>query len=106
MIPAFGFAPLPIAVALGISLIVSYVTMRVQPDPPMDDDEKTAFYKQKFVGQLARPFLALLFGWIVSLYVPKDMKPLNQPTNSVEANNKAVLQSLASDIADSIVEAE
>ncbi len=37
---------------------------------------------------------------------PENMQPLNQPTISIEAANKAVLHSLATDLADRIVEAE
>lgn len=69
MVPVFHLPQLPVAPAIGLALIVSYLTY--QPEPNYQEEEETA--GQRFARStslvLGRPLLALLFGWIVHLFM-------------------------------------
>lgn len=66
VVPTFGLPKLSIPVAIGISLVVSYLTH--QRSDSSDDDKDNLLLK--WVARLVlNPLVALLFGWIVHFFV-------------------------------------
>lgn len=67
VVGTFQLPPLNIPTAIGISLIVSYLTVQ----PSIKDDERDAkeiFIKGTIVS-ITYPILALFIGWIVTLFM-------------------------------------
>ena len=76
IVPYFGFLPLCIPVAIGISFIVTFLTYK----PNKDDTGGITFL-------IFKPIMFVLFGWVVHTYfMPTDMKPMwhfNEPPAKV-----------------------
>lgn len=62
VVPAFGFAPLKLVVAIGLGMIVGLLTL--QHIPRSEEDQVRAF-----LFELYTPSLILVFGWIFSHFV-------------------------------------
>lgn len=63
VVPSFGLAALSIPQAMGISLIVSYLTHQL---PKKDEKEDSKNELWRAIGfSLVRPFLALAIGWLI-----------------------------------------
>lgn len=63
VVPVFGVPPLRIPFAIGISLIVGYLTHQTRKS---EDEPETGFI---IIFGLLKPALALLIGWIVTWFV-------------------------------------
>lgn len=63
MVPVFNIPALNIPQAIGIALIVNYLTMSMKES----DSKNTLVYA--IVAAVAKPGFALLFGWIVTLFL-------------------------------------
>lgn len=61
VVPQFGLAPLPIAIAIGLSLLVSLPT----PTRVHSSEEDSKQEARNLITALLSPALALLMGWIV-----------------------------------------
>lgn len=75
IVPTFGVPPLGIVPAIGIALIVNYLTQRTKPIYKEKDDCEE---KEKITGKqitycvglaILRPSFALFLGWIVHLFM-------------------------------------
>lgn len=64
IVPTFGLPTLTIPVALGISLMASYLTSR----PDTNQDDKTD-WGMLLAMSLIYPLLVLLFGWFYTLFM-------------------------------------
>jgi hypothetical protein len=68
--PSFNVDDISVPVAIGISMIVSYMTYQ---DDSKSDTNKSKEYSEiltEYAGKsLGRPLFALLFGWIVTLFI-------------------------------------
>lgn len=62
MVPFFGMKELPLAFAFGISLIVSYFQ-------PLHRGEDKRSLSEKFATAIAHPLVALLLGWLGTLFI-------------------------------------
>jgi hypothetical protein len=61
IVPAFGLPALSIPIAIGIAMIMSYLTHQIEPD-----DSSTA----KAAGHaFGGPIMVLLLGWIVQMFI-------------------------------------
>lgn len=69
VVPIFNLPQLPIVHAIGISLLVIYLTQETQK--PDEDDERSA--TEKIAGGVAasivKPAFILFFGWVVHLFL-------------------------------------
>ena len=68
VIPVTGLPALSIPMALGISLIASYLTEQYIKQPKDDEDPAYELIKNIVSGFLS-PAFALFFGWIFHLFV-------------------------------------
>ncbi len=64
IVPTFGLTVLSLPAAIGVSLVVGFLTSELKTAP--DKEEATAF---GLVLILINPFLSLLFGYIISLFL-------------------------------------
>ena len=69
IVPIFHLPQLSIVAAIGISLVIGYLTHQVINDP--DDKEKSFGEKIGFavVYAVLKPGFALLIGWVVHLFM-------------------------------------
>lgn len=67
MVPAFGLPAISIPLALGIALIVSYLTREITTD--RTDKPYAEMLAFKAVIATLKPFFALITGWIIRLFV-------------------------------------
>lgn len=63
IVPAFGLPAVSIPVAIGLSLVVGFMTKSYTHDP-----EGEAWWK-KWARMYMRPAVALLVGWIVTKFI-------------------------------------
>lgn len=68
VVPTFGLAPLTIPAALGLSLLVNYLTSDWQTAGPEPGDSVEDFVKAA-VKIYLKPFVFLLFGWIFTWFM-------------------------------------
>lgn len=66
-VPMFGVAPLTIPAAIGIAMMVSYLTHQYQQENK-EEDGIERMIKQTLL-MIFKPAVALLFGWIVSQWM-------------------------------------
>ncbi len=69
IVPPLGVSPLSIPEAIGVSLIASYVTwfhVDAKADDSITGKEKIVV---SIVGAVARPLVAVFFGWIVRGFI-------------------------------------
>lgn len=86
IVPFFGLPPLIIPVAIGIAMIVSFLAIPINTAKAEDDP---AVKKGHIISGIVRPFVILLLGWIVSSFMPADIKPFYQaPTAIVQGVEK------------------
>jgi cytochrome bd-type quinol oxidase subunit 1 len=64
IVPAFHLPPLTLTLAIGLSLIVGYLTHQA----PTTKDESPAFGRSVLLA-LIFPAIALLVGWLVTLFM-------------------------------------
>jgi len=68
VVPVFGVPALSVCYAIGVSIVVSYLTHSYQSTA---SDGKT--WQKQFADSLAycsaKPAIALLFGWVVTLFI-------------------------------------
>ena len=69
MVPTFDAPDLPIAAAIGISALVSFITYQT-PARPKETEGMTSTFVAALGDMFIRPLFALLFGWIVQGYMP------------------------------------
>lgn len=71
MVPTFGLPALSLPVAIGITMIVRFMCPKSIPklEDFMKKDEETWITFLKFAMLFVLPWLTLLIGWIVSLFV-------------------------------------
>jgi len=67
MVPAFSLPPLSIGYAIGVAMVVSYLTQPVK----LDDHKKD--WKENLINGVTvaalRPAISLLLGWVVTLFL-------------------------------------
>lgn len=71
MVPAFGLPELPIPTAIGVALVVTYLTYQHIDCENERDKEKSLAKKivMWVVLTILRPSFALLVGWIVQMFM-------------------------------------
>lgn len=71
LIVPLGLPPLSLVAAMGVSLVVSYVTYHYRADDCFKDPRRTA--RERMVHSLAilvtRPVLVLFFGWVIKQFL-------------------------------------
>jgi len=67
LVPAFGLPEISIPVAIGVALIVGYLTHQ-QQDTSSEDGLGEVMVRSAFMA-FGKPLLTLLFGWIVLHWV-------------------------------------
>ena len=67
VVPAFGVAPLGLTQAIGVSLIVSYLTHQIHEEDKSRSTSETLI--RSVAIAIMKPSLALLMGWIVTLFM-------------------------------------
>lgn len=68
IVPTFHLPPLSVVTAIGIAIVVSYLTHQID----RDDDKKREWSETftKMIGWgIIKPLIALCFGWIVHLFM-------------------------------------
>lgn len=70
IIPTFGLPALSVGVAIGIALLINYLTAQPLSNSKQDNG-KSASEKlwEAILVPLLRPAISLLFGWIVTLFL-------------------------------------
>lgn len=68
VVKQFGLAPLTIPVALGLATLARYI-IRPAPDQTDEDDSLGVKIATSAAYTILRPAAALLFGWIVLLFM-------------------------------------
>ncbi len=68
MVPAFGLPVLAVGYAIGLALVVNYLTNHAPVDTKKDEDAIENLLKAIGIGIL-RPAIALMFGKIVTLFL-------------------------------------
>lgn len=104
IVPFFGFAPLSIPLAIGISLIVTFLTYHTIGLKAEDDAAKK---RGNAVLVFVRPFVYLLFGWVVhSFFMPENITPMfNTKAPIVQTVVAPVVAPVAAPVAPVAVEA-
>ncbi len=70
MVPTFGLPQLSLVPAIGMALVVSYLTYQRIPSSEKEDKEELGLTIAKAVFRtLMHPALVLLFGWIVHQFM-------------------------------------
>ncbi len=71
IVPTFGAPALGIVPAIGIAMVVSYLTHQKNESKKEDEDDDGIGVKifKLAIPVLGKPALALLFGWIVHLFM-------------------------------------
>jgi hypothetical protein len=70
VVSSFGLPPMSIAVAIGISMIVSYLTVTKLPKDENPSGATSTQIANKFFGfSIFYPLMVLFFGWIVHFFV-------------------------------------
>ena len=70
VVPTFGLPPLALAPAIGLAVVVSYLTHQYHPKPAKpDDDGKWDETARVIAHMVFRPAIALLVGWIVKQWM-------------------------------------
>jgi hypothetical protein len=67
MVPAFSLPPLSIGYAIGVAMVVSYLTQTIKLNNG-DTDWKKALVDGVAVAAV-RPAISLLLGWVVTLFL-------------------------------------
>jgi hypothetical protein len=67
VVPYFGVAAISIPLAIGLALIVQYLTHQEQKTEPGKD--VASILIEGFVRAIFKPLFALAFGWIVTLWL-------------------------------------
>jgi hypothetical protein len=68
IVPTFEAPVLSVGYAIGIAMVVSYLTNHNDPFKNQDEEWKERFSKAIAYG-LIKPAIALLFGWVVTLFI-------------------------------------
>ena len=67
MVPTWGLPEMSLAPAIGLALVVSYLThQNIDCEPKKKEAVEKGVY---FTMLVLRPFFVLFFGWIVHLYM-------------------------------------
>jgi hypothetical protein len=69
IVPTFALVPLTLAPAIGVALVVSYLTHQSRPSTKSDKDAAEQFIESVVLG-LLYPAIVLFVGWIVSFFMP------------------------------------
>jgi hypothetical protein len=65
IVPQFGLAPLPLTIAIGLSILVNYI----KPGPLDYAKDPASSSQSRLISHLLHPVFALLFGWIVTWFM-------------------------------------
>lgn len=68
MVPTFGLPVLSVAPAIGVALIVSYLTYQSIDTQEKDEDSTTKLVKSSIMVFI-RAALALFIGWIIQMFM-------------------------------------
>jgi hypothetical protein len=69
IVPTFNIPSLNIPTAIGVALVVEYLTYQIKID---ENDKKTSFGEKmsdRFIISILKPAFALLFGWVVTFWM-------------------------------------
>lgn len=69
VVPTFGAPPLLIVPAIGISLVVSYLTHQMPNSKDEDDRAFGQMVAHRTGITIGKPLFALFFGWIIHLFM-------------------------------------
>lgn len=69
VVPTFGAPTLGIVPAIGIAIVVGYLTHQMNECKKEEDDDLGAKITKLVVITLGKPAFALFFGWIVHLFM-------------------------------------
>ena len=69
MVPTFHLPTLSVAPAIGIAMVIGYLTKQESPDVE-EKERSTGMKVARFVAQIImKPLVALAFGWVVHLFM-------------------------------------
>jgi putative flippase GtrA len=66
--PTFGLPALSVVAAIGVAIVVSYLTNQIHPDGDKKKEWSKKFSEMIGYG-IGRPLFALGFGWVVHLFM-------------------------------------
>ena len=69
IVPTFGMPALGVVPAIGIAMVVSYLTHQTHESEKKDDDGIGVKIFKAVILSLGKPAFTLLFGWIVHLFM-------------------------------------
>lgn len=69
VVPTFGLPPLALAPAIGLAVVVSYLTHQYTPKAAKPDEGKWDESGRAIAHMVLKPALALLVGWIVKQWM-------------------------------------
>jgi hypothetical protein len=69
VVPTFNLPQLSIAAAIGIAMVVGYLTKQEITDPKDEDRSFTEKMVRATIFAIVKPGFALLFGWVVHLFM-------------------------------------
>lgn len=67
-VPAFGFAPLTMVLAMGVALIVSFLTVQFPYEKIPDEERLHRWAHACFVATIW-PAVALFIGWVLTFFM-------------------------------------
>ena len=69
IVPLTNLPPLTIPMALGVSLVVSFLTYQYAKQPENTDEDQVTALLKSLLMSFFQPAIVLLFGWIYHLFV-------------------------------------
>ncbi len=69
IVPVFGLPQLSVAPAIGIALVIGYLTHQSNPDVEEKERETSEKVARVIATSIVRPLFVLLFGWVVHLFM-------------------------------------
>lgn len=86
-IPLFHVRPILLIEAMGIGLLISFLTHQHVPDTFKDKEgnEMSATFGSRMLAVFVSPFMVLFVAWIYSYWMPTNPAPLYPTTPQVQA---------------------
>lgn len=69
IVPVFNLPQLSIPVAIGVALVVGYLTKQETNSSDTEDKSFGELMAKGFAISIAKPAVALLFGWVVHFFI-------------------------------------
>ena len=69
VVPTFNLEPISIPIAIGLAIVVSYLTNHTDSSQENNGDTFSEVLEKLTVKALVKPTLALLIGWVVTFFI-------------------------------------